>query len=272
MRASLVADRSSIRSADRASGPISMQQPHHVGVRAAVQRTLQRADRADDRRMQIGERRGRDARGERRRVQLVIRVQHERDVERARRQRVGPVARSACRGSSPRGRAPDPAGSGRRPPAAGRRSRPGSPAAPSAGRPCGSSPRDELSTRPGRSGRAPTSASAAHPCRPTAGQLLHEPQHRLRPSGRAAASCDCRSPSSARFGSRRARGGSRLPRTTRPGQVVDVVAVVREHAAVAVEVTDGGGRGDDSLRDRPWASRRWSYGIISGARTRRPAA
>jgi hypothetical protein len=63
------------------------QQLHHVGVGAAVQRTLQRADRADDRRIEIGQCRRGDARGERRRVQLVIGVQRQRDVEGARRQR-----------------------------------------------------------------------------------------------------------------------------------------------------------------------------------------
>ncbi len=60
---------------------------HDVGVGAAVQRALQRADRRDDGRVDVGERRGGDARGERRRVQLVVGVQHERDVERARGQR-----------------------------------------------------------------------------------------------------------------------------------------------------------------------------------------
>ena len=69
------------------------QQPHDVGVGAAVQRALQRADRADDGGMEVGERGGGDARGERGRVQLVIGVQHQRDVERAGRQRVRPRAR-----------------------------------------------------------------------------------------------------------------------------------------------------------------------------------
>ena len=46
----------------------------------------------DDRRVDVGERRRGDARGERRRVQLVIGVQDQRDVERARRQRARPLA------------------------------------------------------------------------------------------------------------------------------------------------------------------------------------
>ena len=68
------------------------QQPHHFGVGAAVQRALQRADRADGRRVDVGQRRGRDARGERRGVQLVIGVQRQRDVEGARRERRGAIA------------------------------------------------------------------------------------------------------------------------------------------------------------------------------------
>ena len=46
----------------------------------------------DDRRVDVGERGRRDARGERRRVQLVIGVQDQRDVERARRQAARPLA------------------------------------------------------------------------------------------------------------------------------------------------------------------------------------
>ena len=47
---------------------------------------------ADDRRVDVGERRRRDARRERRGVQLVIGVQHQRDVERVRRQAARPIA------------------------------------------------------------------------------------------------------------------------------------------------------------------------------------
>ena len=66
------------------------EQPHHIGIRAAVERSLERADGADDGRVEVGEGRGRDARGERRRVQLVVGVQHQRDVEGARRERARP--------------------------------------------------------------------------------------------------------------------------------------------------------------------------------------
>ena len=69
------------------------QQPHDVGVGAAVQRPLQRRrSPADDGRVDVGERRGRDARGERRRVQLVVGVEDQRHVERARRQAARPLA------------------------------------------------------------------------------------------------------------------------------------------------------------------------------------
>ena len=77
---------------DRRVGADLEQQPHHVGVGAAVQRALQRADRADDRRVDVGERRGGDAGREGGRVQLVVGVQHQRDVEGARRQTARPLA------------------------------------------------------------------------------------------------------------------------------------------------------------------------------------
>jgi hypothetical protein len=57
-----------------------------------MERPLQRADRADDRRVQIGERRGGDAPRERRGVQLVISVQDQRDIECVRRERARPIA------------------------------------------------------------------------------------------------------------------------------------------------------------------------------------
>ena len=82
---------------------------HHFGVGAAVQRSLERADAGHDRRVHVGERRGGDARGKRRRVELVIRVQRQRDVHRARSQSGSAAARSACRGSWPRVPSPDPA-------------------------------------------------------------------------------------------------------------------------------------------------------------------
>ena len=47
-----------------------------------MDRALERADRGHDRRVKIGEGPGDDARGERRRVHLVLRVEDHRDVER----------------------------------------------------------------------------------------------------------------------------------------------------------------------------------------------
>ena len=57
---------------------------HRGLVRAAVQRPLERADRADDRRVHVGVRAGDDAGGERRRVHLVLGVEDHRDLEGAR--------------------------------------------------------------------------------------------------------------------------------------------------------------------------------------------
>ena len=82
---------------------------HHFGVGAAVQRPFERADPRHDRRVHVGERRGRDPRRERRRVQLVIRVQDQRDVHRADRRSGSAAARSAGRESWPRVPSPDPA-------------------------------------------------------------------------------------------------------------------------------------------------------------------
>ena len=77
-------------------------------------------------------------------------------------------------------------------------------------------------------------------------QLLHQPQDgsRQRRARRPAATAD----RPARRGSAagRARAGSRPPRTSRRvRQIVDVVAVVGEHAAIAVEIADGRRRRDD---------------------------
>ena len=191
---------SSTRSAG-ASWPISMQQPHDVGVRAAVQRPLQRADRA-----RRSPSRCRSASRRRRGRRTSTRSARGRRAAPARcRTRASPArsagCRSACRGSSPRGRARDPAGSARRRPAAGRRSRRGSRSARSAGPPSGSSPAASCP----RLAIVVAERRRQRPQRVHAvgrRQLLHQPQDRLRTAAGAAASCDCRSPSSARFGSR----------------------------------------------------------------------
>ena len=74
-----------------ASCPDLEQHLHHFGVGAAVQRPFQRADAGHDRRVHVGERRRGDARGKRRGVELVIRMQRERDVHRPHRRGIGPL-------------------------------------------------------------------------------------------------------------------------------------------------------------------------------------
>ena len=64
----------------------------HFFVRAAVQRPGQRADRGRHHRVRVGQRRPGHARGERRRVHLVLGVQDQRDVHRVRDQRLGLLA------------------------------------------------------------------------------------------------------------------------------------------------------------------------------------
>ena len=66
-----------------------LEQPHDVGVRAAMQRALQRANRADDGRVQIGQGGSGDPRGERRRVELVIGEEHQRLADGSGRGRIG---------------------------------------------------------------------------------------------------------------------------------------------------------------------------------------
>ena len=76
-----------------ASWPNLDQHLHDFSVGAAVQRTFQRADAGDDGGVNVGERGRGDTRGKRRGVELVIRVQRERDVHRADRDRAWPLAR-----------------------------------------------------------------------------------------------------------------------------------------------------------------------------------
>src|SRR6266568_3431529 len=60
--------------------------------RASMQRTLQGRDGGDDRAVQVRQRRGRDGRGEGRRVHRVVRVQDERDIHHSRQDGVGSLA------------------------------------------------------------------------------------------------------------------------------------------------------------------------------------
>ena len=176
------------------------EEPHDVRVRAAVQRALERADRADDRRIQVGQRRGGDAGRERRGVQLVVGVQHQRDVERARRQCVRPLAFQHVEEV-------------RR--VAERRVRLNLAAA-GLQAPVGGDDAAHLRCQADRLavvglGRAVVDLGIVlaerrrqrpqHVHAVRRRQLLHQPQIGSG-NGRAAASCDCRSPSSARFGRR----------------------------------------------------------------------
>ena len=72
--------------------PISSQHVHHGLVGAAVQRALQRADGGGDRAVEVGLRRGDDARGEGRGVEAVLGVEDQRDVERLDDRRLGHLA------------------------------------------------------------------------------------------------------------------------------------------------------------------------------------
>ena len=198
----LRADRPPRPSRAGASAPISSSSRMTSAFAPPCSGPLSAPIAADDRRVDVGERRRGDARGERRRVQLVVGVQDQRDVEGARREAARPLARSACTGNSPRGRAPDRAESARRRRSAGPSSRRASRSARSAGRPCGSWPAASCRRRRDRSGRARTSASAARPCRCRAAASASAAGS-ARAAAAPAASCDCRSPSSARVGSRR---------------------------------------------------------------------
>ncbi len=153
------------------------QQAHHVGVGAAVERPLERADRADDRRMHVGQRGRRHTRREGGRVELVVGVQHQRDVERPRRQPTRPLARQHV--EEIRGVAERRIGLDRRPlrPPAGRTSPRPCPAAPSDVTLCDSSPRPTCRPHPDRNARAPRRACAASPSPFDRRQRPHEAQH-----------------------------------------------------------------------------------------------
>ncbi len=220
---------------------------HDVGVRAAVQRPLQRADGADDRRMHVGQRRRRDARGERRGVQLVIGVQHQRHVEGARRERRRPLpgqhVEEVRRVSQRRVGIDVPAAGGH---AAPRRDERAELPRQADGLAVVGLRRSSVGVRivvPEHRRERPQRVHAVH-----ARQRLHGAQDRLgqRARGRQlrlqiAEFGPGRQPAVpqqvADFLERRAAFGVR--------QVVDVVAVIREHAAVAVEKADGGLAGDD---------------------------
>ena len=91
LRCELAADERSMRSARGVLAELE-QQLHHLLVGAAVERALRGADAGDDGRVDVGERRGGHAGGEGRGVQLVVGVQHERDVDRPHRGLARPLA------------------------------------------------------------------------------------------------------------------------------------------------------------------------------------
>ena len=243
MRASLPRIASSMRSGV-ASWPISIEQPHDVGVRAAVQRSLQRADRADDRRVEIGERRSRDASGKGRRVQLVVGVQDQRDVEGARRQRARPrpgqhvekvrrVPERRIRLDGTAARLQPPVG---RDQARQLRRQPHRLAVVGLRRVVG---RVRVEVAEDR-GQRPQRVHAV-----ARGQLLHEAQDRLAERPRRG---ELRLQIAELGAIRQAPVPQQVAdllerRALR--QIVDVVAEIRQHATIAVEITDGGRRGDD---------------------------
>ena len=150
-------------------------------------------------------------------------------------------------------RAPDPAGSARRPPAAGRKWRRCCPSARSGGPPCGTAPAASCRSLRDRTGRAPTSASAACPCRPTAAAASSAAGSAPTPDARRPAATAGRP---ARRGSvtARARAGSRPLRTSRPSRGRGC----RGRSTQERRDRHPGNKWRRSrrrrLRDRPWAS------------------
>jgi hypothetical protein len=219
------------------------QQPHDVGIRAAVERALERADRADRGRIQVRQGGRGHAGGECRGVQLVVGVEHERDVERARRQRVRALAFQhveKVRGVPERRVRLDVA-------ASGLQAAVGSDNAAHLGRQA-----DRLPVL--RLGRAVVDLGVVlaqrrrqgpqhvHPvgCR----QLLHQPEDGL---GHGARGRELRLQIPKLGAVRQAAMPQQVADLfeRRPArEVVNVIAVVRKNAAIPIQVTDGGGRGD----------------------------
>ena len=82
------------------------------------------------------------------------------------------------------------------------------------------------------------------------GKRTHEADHAVR-ERRAATSCDWRSPKLGPCGQpAMPQEKTDLLEGRMPGQIVNIVARVREHTIGAVEVTDGRGRRDNALESR----------------------
>ena len=226
------------------------QHPHHLGVGSAVQRALEGADPGHHGRVHVAERGRGDPRGEGRCVQLVVRVQDERDVERPRRERRRTVPgeqqqevrrvterrigiERAAAGVQPaprRHQAADLRGQPHRLPAGGGRRR---------------VVRLGIRVREGRHQRAQRVHGAG------GRQAAQQPQRRFRqPAGRGEVR-----PQVAQLRARRESAApeqvAHLLETGLPRQIVDVVAGVGQHAPRAVDVADRGRGGHDPLQPRP---------------------
>ena len=77
---------------DRRVLPDVEQHLHHFRIRAAVQRTFERPNASNNGRVNVRQRRGNHTRGKCGRIQLVVRMKNQRDVEGLRGQAAGPVA------------------------------------------------------------------------------------------------------------------------------------------------------------------------------------
>jgi hypothetical protein len=234
----------------RVVGRVDLEQHlHDLLVRAAVERTLERADRGCDGGVHVRHGAAGDAGGERRRVHAVLGVQDERGIDDPLLERRRALRRASCRAGWRRARgrpgrdrllavAQPLDGGGERD---GLRSQPD--------RPCGRPPRATCPRRPGRTPRARRRRCAATPSddRPERRGERRAARRRNRQIRRPAAAqprIELRAvrqlavPQQVRhFLERRVRG-----------EVVDVVAAVAEHTLGAVDQADPRLGGDDACQ------------------------
>ena len=216
--------------------------------------------------MEIGQRRGRHAGGERGRVQLVIRVQDQRDVERARRQRIRPVAGQhveKVRGVPERRIRLDRPAAGLHPPV-------GRDEAPQLRRQPHGLSIVRLRRVIRRVAIVVTERRRQRPQRVHAiggRQLLHQPQDRLL---QRAAGCQLRLQITELGPVRKPPVPEQvtdLLERRSPREVVDVVPVVREHTAIAIEIANRRRCGDDVFETSFGLRFGRHGGRISGARS-----
>ena len=230
------------------------QQPHDVRVGPAVQRPLQGANCGDDGGVDVGEGRRRHARGERRGVQLVIGVQNQRDIEGTRRETARPLARQhveEIRGVTQDRIRRDRSGarvlaSHRRDERADLRRQPHGLAIVGLRRLVAAV---RIVVREGRRERSQQVHGVAAVARSRAGsprQRPHETEDRL---GQRASGDELR----LQIAQLPARRQPPVPQQITdflergvPGEIVDVVPTIRQHAAIAVEITNRG-RGRDGI-------------------------